>query len=1113
MYFSPKKIFLYLLVTYGLFGFILLPYILKSKLPQLVAQELNVTLEIESLHFNPFLFKFRALGVKLKDTQERDLFYFESLFVDIELYSIFRKAVHIGELTLVNPKIFIIRDSDGSFNIAKILRPKEQNDEKSDEVNLPRIIVDRVSLRGGSIEYKEHTDTEPFEFSSHSIRVDLSDVDSDESDGLEAKFGFYAALDDGGFLDFKSQISSLESFEIEGSLEFQASRLFNKWQYIRESVNFEVADGKISANTDFVFALEDRDSSHLKNLSIAIERLRLKPKDSAGDILNIKELSLNNAKIYPFKKDIDIESIVMRETKVSTKRSEAGVIDWSEYLTFVPDEVSVQPSEDPYKEDKNSTKKESFWRASLQKLLLEGVSLAFEDSMSKPELTVGVGELDIETKKIDFQEHEAGVDVEFAGASLVIKEFYLQEKEREAQHYKNLLGFSMLSISDIALQSAKQDIKLGSMNLQGFEVHLQKESDGSLNIVNLIESQVQSEHLAESQKQEETYSVMLEELVLSDALVSLIDNSLREPMEHRLESIAVNLYDISLKEGAWLRYDTSMVVGSGGTLSAGGRVRLSPLKQEGSFELKELFLPAFNPYLQESTYINIDDGLLSVHAKTEYKRIGDAADLRVEGSLLGESLLASDSLESKKLFALSNANIDSFMFELHPKSLLINELTLDGFFVETWLDKNASLNFSKLFKTQEKQELDNSSRETQESQLAYKIAKLNLAQGGIRFSDYSIIENFSTELDQIEGSVYALSSDAQETSYIDIAAVIDRYASAQLRGSVDSANPALYTDLLFSLRNINLNSLSAYSLAFTGHAIESGRLDLDLGYDIKDGALLGSNSVTIKKIDLGERTQDREVRVLPMRLAIGLLRDSNDIVSLNVPVKGDLNNPNFRYGALVLKTFTNLMARAVTSPFRFLSDAMGLGADEIEYVAFEPASSKIAPPEREKLSKIAEILKRKPNIILDIAGQFEREKDMQALQMSKFNALVMSRGGIESRRELEGAMSIALLEEIYENSSSREALKSLQEQYKVGASERSIYESSYKNELIRHSWSAQPVEEDELLDLANSRAESIVNYLVGEKMIDEKRIIIMSPKEIAKTKEKTLKLQLEIELK
>ncbi|HAB91904.1 MAG TPA: membrane biogenesis protein, partial [Pseudomonas sp.] len=99
---------------------------------------------------------------------------------------------------------------------------------------------------------------------------------------------------------------------------------------------------------------------------------------------------------------------------------------------------------------------------------------------------------------------------------------------------------------------------------------------------------------------------------------------------------------------------------------------------------------------------------------------------------------------------------------------------------------------------------------------------------------------------------------------------------------------------------------------------------------------------------------------LPVRLAIALLKDRKGQIALELPIQGDLNNPEFRVAPIVWQTLRNLITRAVSAPFNFIAGLANGDAQELSEVTFAPGDFIINPQAAKNLDTLAQALKQRP---------------------------------------------------------------------------------------------------------------------------------------------------------
>ena len=65
--------------------------------------------------------------------------------------------------------------------------------------------------------------------------------------------------------------------------------------------------------------------------------------------------------------------------------------------------------------------------------------------------------------------------------------------------------------------------------------------------------------------------------------------------------------------------------------------------------------------------------------------------------------------------------------------------------------------------------------------------------------------------------------------------------------------------------------------------------------------MVGTNKIVLDRLVLGERVDSPDALDLPLTLALAVLKDSRGVIDVALPLRGDLSNPQFDYGALIGK--------------------------------------------------------------------------------------------------------------------------------------------------------------------------------------------------------------------
>jgi hypothetical protein len=182
-------------------------------------------------------------------------------------------------------------------------------------------------------------------------------------------------------------------------------------------------------------------------------------------------------------------------------------------------------------------------------------------------------------------------------------------------------------------------------------------------------------------------------------------------------------------------------------------------------------------------------------------------------------------------------------------------------------------------------------------------------------------------------------------------------------------------------------------MKYAGYAIQDGRLDLLLNYKAKDAELVGQNRFVIKDIQLGDEVSNFQGKRLPLRLAIALLEDSDNVIDISLGIKGNVDSPEFSATGLVWQAIRTVLTNIITAPFRALASLLGLQSDAPIYSVL--GESSYLPVDQEKLDKLAGVLVKRPHATIEFAGVYDANADKMELARARADRAILNAAGFK----------------------------------------------------------------------------------------------------------------------
>ena len=516
--------------------------------------------------------------------------------------------------------------------------------------------------------------------------------------------------------------------------------------------------------------------------------------------------------------------------------------------------------------------------------------------------------------------------------------------------------FKQLDVSDVHVDLDARTGDVGKVALRGPSAMLYRDAQGQWMAQRWLKMQAKPDDAAVA-----PWQVSLKELSVDDGSVRLDDRSLARPVRLELSALKLQLQNATADGGKLAPLSVSARVKSGrteaGSLNYRGSVMWAPLSVQGTVGLVDIPLHALAPYFADTLNIAVlradasfkgQVRYAATPAGTELQLQGDAAleDFRANtvGAAMGTptepSTDAADLGVAEELLSWKSLNVPGVVLTMAPGSatrVQVREAALSDFFARVIVSADGRVNLQDLVKTPPE---TTTARETPTQALApasaasaatvaiappapvITVGPIKLVNGKVLFSDRFIRPNYSADLSELNGSLSQFSSQAPggvaQMADLLLRGRAEGTASLEVAGKINPLAKPLAMDIQGHVRDLDLPPLTAYSVKYAGYGIERGKLSMDVTYTVQpDGQLSASNKLVLNQLTFGDEVKGAP-NSLPVKLAVALLADSNGVIDIDLPISGSLNDPQFRFGSVIFKVLTNLIGKALTSPFSLL---------------------------------------------------------------------------------------------------------------------------------------------------------------------------------------------------
>ncbi|MBN6775093.1 DUF748 domain-containing protein [Pseudomonas granadensis] len=672
-----------------------------------------------------------------------------------------------------------------------------------------------------------------------------------------------------------------------------------------------------------------------------------------------------------------------------------------------------------------------------------------------------------------------------------------------------LARLERLDVSETSVDLAKQQVVVGKIRSQKLETWAALEADKQLDWQKLFASQpskpaakaaaepANTPAAADSPKPAPTapskpWQVLLKDVQLRNYTVHLADRSAQPPVTLDLTPLNVDLQDFDSLNGSPFKLKLDSGVGKQGRIFADGTLNLAPVNAQLNVKTQDIDLRVAQSYINPFIRLELRSGMLGSDLKVNLKSTEPLA-LNVTGRAQVDQLHTLDTLKTRDFLKWQQVVVEGLNYQ-HGDSLSIDKVNLFQPYARFMINDDRSTNIDDLLIPQP---ADNGAKSagakpaSNEKPLGIHIGGIAINDGSANFADFSLTPNFATAVQQLNGQIGTIDSRQAKPASVDIKGKVDRYAPVTIKGAVNPFDPMASLDIATSFKRVELTTLTPYSGKFAGYRIRKGRLNLDLHYLITKGQLKAENKVVVEQLQLGEKVDSPDAVSLPLKLAIALLKDVDGKIYIELPVTGDLNNPQFSVMPIVWQTLRNLIVKAAAAPFKMIGGLVsGGGSEDLGTVSFAPGSSELSKDAEAALVKLSQALKERPALRLEIEGSAAKSSDGPLLAEQRlereyqynYYKMLQRRGdkvpAQASLLQVPDGEKAPLLEGIY-----RTRLKTQPpaEWKDLGKEER----TAKMREGVIKFWSGSDVL---LRQLGQDRASTIKDYLVDKGKLEDDRV-------------------------
>ncbi len=1001
-----------LLVIYTLLGFFGVPYGIKNIAPKYL-KDYNATLFVKEAKFNPFTFELNATNAELNTTSP--LFSTKQIDIKLKPFSIFKKLVEVDIFRLQEPNVKILRDKNSKFNFSNFISDDNATTEDNSTSSI-NFALNNAKIIKGSFSYSDQNLTKPFNVNFDDINYELSSLNTKKNSAGSHIFDSNSSL--AHKIDLNGDIK-LNPLKIEGNISIKDfsidpvaisfidnDTLNLKNAVINLGINYALIADENATNINLKDSFLNVKSPNIdegKN-ELSLGELELPKFDLSSKItdkidaklelnaINLSDVSFKNA-ITASLKSLNLNDISLLANLNEKKELNAtATLNSINANTLKIDETSknLVNLKDINASNLNANLANNKTALTLEKITFEGINAPLSKNANANANVTGAKFSNISFTQ-DTNRSLATLD------EININGINLKAKNKE-----------ILDIADVLTKTIKFDILNMALSAENIDVNRPKfnsELNGSgLSAINQLglgekepaktanhSTKTKKENTSVSKSKENEFKFDIKNINVNNASIALTHLFEGEKIAHKFDNLFVKIANLSSDFSKPFDAKVDMKSSQKLNLDLTSKIKLEPINITAKIKLEDKNLPKYFAYAKPFLEADLSSGEMSANAELHY-----AKDIKADAKLSVKDIRLDDK-NKEKLIAFKSLEVDKI--SLFKDNLEITGVALNSPFIKAHLGKEREFNLSKIVKEDKSKAQSEQKTESKkvaskkDDELNFSIKNFSLNNGEVDFSDASLFMPFATKISNLNGKLTDI--DKKRPSSGEFKGTVGKNGFSQITAKLFPFELKQNTDIKLDFKDIDLIDITPYSGQFLGYKIKKGKLNLNLNYSVVDSKLNGSNLINFDTLTLGEKVDSKDAVNLPLSLAISILSDQNNQINIDLPVEGNLDDPDFKYGGVIWAAVKKLFADITLAPFRFLGNALGLGGKDLSSIDFLAGSSELISSEAPKIADFIKLTTAKPMMKLSITPTYSeidvlyfKEKKLD----QKINQIIASSG-------------------------------------------------------------------------------------------------------------------------
>jgi len=257
----------------------------------------------------------------------------------------------------------------------------------------------------------------------------------------------------------------------------------------------------------------------------------------------------------------------------------------------------------------------------------------------------------------------------------------------------------------------------------------------------------------------------------------------------------------------------------------------------------------------------------------------------------------------------------------------------------------------------------------------YKVNRLAVYKGNLKFSDFSINEKFSASLNPLYIVADSISKNHKRVE-VSLKSGIKPYGNIAVTLSIDPQDSVDF-DIKYHLQKIPVSVFNPYTITYTSFPLDRGTLDVNGAWSVRNGFIQSTNHLVIIDPRVTKKIKNKDTKWIPMPLIMSFIRERGNVIDYEIPITGSLKNPKFHFHDVIFDVIKNIFVKPATTPYRQEVKDVETAIEKALTLKWQTRQNSLRSNQESFIEDMADFLVKNPKALITVYPQHYEAKEKE----------------------------------------------------------------------------------------------------------------------------------------